>query len=126
MRGVDVAGPPDWKPIVFVHGVTFTRKQWVPQRDALTDEFRYVAMDLPGHGERDEGEFTLAEAVERLDEVVERVAGGEAAVVGLSLGGTSRRSTPDGTPVRSSPSSSPGAAPTRSEPSPCSPVSSRR
>ena len=87
LRGVDVAGPSDGEPIVFVHGVTFTRKQWVPQREDLADRFRYVALDLPGHGAEDDEEFRLDAAVERLDAVVEREADGEAAVVGLSLGG---------------------------------------
>lgn len=87
IRGVEIAGPPDGEPIVFVHGVMFTRKQWVPQREDLTDEFRYVAMDLPGHGEWDDQDFRLEVAVDRLDEVIERAADGSAAVVGLSLGG---------------------------------------
>lgn len=87
MQGVDVAGPPDGEPIVFVHGVMFTRKMWVPQREDLADEFRFVAMDLPGHGNWDHQDFRLEVAVDRLDEVVEQAAGGRAAVVGLSLGG---------------------------------------
>lgn len=87
LPGVDVAGPPDRQPIVFVHGVMFTRKQWVPQRADLADEFRYVAMDLPGHGERADGDFRLGAAIDRLDEVIEQVAGGHAPLVGLSLGG---------------------------------------
>lgn len=87
LQGVEVAGPPDGQPIVFVHGVMFTRKQWVPQREDMADEFRYVAMDLPGHGEWDDQDFRLEVAVDRLDEVIEAAADGSAAVVGLSLGG---------------------------------------
>jgi pimeloyl-ACP methyl ester carboxylesterase len=87
LRGVDVAGPPDAEPVVFVHGVVFTRKMWTLQRQNLADDYRYVAMDLPGHGEIAERDFRLEDAVERLDEVVEREADGSAPVVGLSLGG---------------------------------------
>jgi|AntDeeMinimDraft_5_1070356.scaffolds.fasta_scaffold00038_54 pimeloyl-ACP methyl ester carboxylesterase len=86
--GVEVAGPPDGQPVVFVHGVVFTRKMWVPQRDDLADDVRYVSMDLPGHGDVADGDdFRLDDAVERLDEVIEREADGRATVVGLSLGG---------------------------------------
>lgn len=87
LRGVDVAGPPDGEPVVFVHGVVFTRKMWGPQREDLAGDVRYVSMDLPGHGEAADRDFRLDDAVERLDEVVEREADGKATVVGLSLGG---------------------------------------
>lgn len=86
-RGVDVAGPPDAPPIVFVHGAVLTRKMWAPQREALSDEYRVVALDLPGHGARSDGDFRLQEAVDLVDEVVERHADGRALVAGLSLGG---------------------------------------
>lgn len=86
-RGIDVAGPAEAQPIVFVHGVTFTRKMWVPQRDALSDEYRVVAPDLPGHGARGGEEFDFERALAVLNDVVESLAGGRATVVGLSLGG---------------------------------------
>lgn len=85
--GVEVAGPPDGEPVVFVHGVVFTRKMWVPQREDLADDVRYVSMDLPGHGEAADGDFSLDDAVDRLDAVIDAEADGEATVVGLSLGG---------------------------------------
>lgn len=87
VEGVDVAGPEDAQAIVFVHGAMFTRKMWAPQRDALSDEFRTIAPDLPGHGTRARDSFDLEPAIDLLDEVVESVAGGHAVLVGLSLGG---------------------------------------
>ncbi|WP_290818715.1 alpha/beta fold hydrolase [Halovivax sp.] len=87
IRGLDVAGPEDGRPIVFVHGAMFTRKMWAPQRDALADEFRVIAPDLPGHGERAGESFDLEPAIDLLDEVVDSAAGGRAVLVGLSLGG---------------------------------------
>lgn len=87
IEGVDVAGPSDAQPIVFVHGAMFTGKMWAPQRDALSDEFRVIAPDLPGHGVRSDGTFRLEPALDLLDEVVERQADGHAILVGLSLGG---------------------------------------
>ncbi|MCU4742883.1 alpha/beta hydrolase [Natronoglomus mannanivorans] len=87
LDGVDVAGPSDAQPIVFVHGAMFTRTMWAPQRDALSDEFRVIVPDLPGHGSRSESQFRLEPALELLDEVVETEADGNAILVGLSLGG---------------------------------------
>jgi pimeloyl-ACP methyl ester carboxylesterase len=87
IRGVTVTGPPDAPPVVFVHGVMFTRAQWAPQRAALAGEFRVVTPDLPGHGVRSGDPFRMERALAVVDEAVERVAGGGAHVVGLSLGG---------------------------------------
>lgn len=86
-EGVDIAGPSNAQPIVFVHGAMFTRKMWAPQRDGLSDEFRIIAPDLPGHGTRSDETFQLEPALDLLDEVVETVADGHAILVGLSLGG---------------------------------------
>ena len=110
LRGVDVAGPPDAPPIVFVHGAAFTGKMWAPQRRVLSDEFRVVAPDLPGHGARADRDFRLGRAVDLLDEVIDEEAGGNAVVVGLSLGGTCRPSTRAVTRRASTDSWSPGAA----------------
>jgi pimeloyl-ACP methyl ester carboxylesterase len=85
--GVDVAGADDADPIVFVHGAVFSRAMWAPQRDALDDQFRVVAPDLPGHGTRSDVDFRLASAVDVVDDAVEEHADGSAHVVGLSLGG---------------------------------------
>lgn len=87
LRGVDIAGPAEAQPIVFVHGVLFTRKMWAPQREALADDYRVVVPDLPGHGALADEDFELERGIQRLDEVVEEAAGGRATVVGLSLGG---------------------------------------
>lgn len=42
--GCDVAGPLEAFPIVLVHGAGATRKMWVPQLEALSDEFRVIAL----------------------------------------------------------------------------------
>jgi pimeloyl-ACP methyl ester carboxylesterase len=83
----DVAGPPGAPAIVFVHGIRVTRKQWSPQMRGLSDAFRVVALDLPGHGSRAAERFTLAAASRALEETIEEAAGGRALVAGLSLGG---------------------------------------
>jgi pimeloyl-ACP methyl ester carboxylesterase len=82
-----VAGPPDAPAIVFVHGTRLTRGMWAPQTDALRDEFRVIALDLPGHGTLGGREFTLDAAAEQVGAVIDDAAAGRAVVVGLSLGG---------------------------------------
>ncbi|WP_121822408.1 alpha/beta fold hydrolase [Halostella salina] len=86
LRGVTVSGDPDGSPVVFVHGATLTRAQWLPQTAALSG-VRAITFDLPGHGERADETFRFERALDLLDRVVRKVADGSAVVVGLSLGG---------------------------------------
>jgi pimeloyl-ACP methyl ester carboxylesterase len=81
------AGPDDAPVIVFVHGTRLTRAVWRAQLDALSDTYRVVAMDLPGHGSLADRPFTLAAGADELARVIETTGGGRAVVVGLSLGG---------------------------------------
>ena len=83
----DAAGRPDAPAIVFVHGTRLTRAAWAPQMADLSDEFRTIAVDLPGHGELADTPFTLAGAADAVARAIDAVAGGRAIVVGLSLGG---------------------------------------
>ncbi len=83
----DIAGPPGAPAIVFIHGTRLTRKAWVAQMTGLSDEFRTIAIDLPGHGVLSDVPFTLAGATDRLVEIIDHEAGGRAIVLGLSLGG---------------------------------------
>jgi pimeloyl-ACP methyl ester carboxylesterase len=46
----DVAGSIGAPAIVFVHGTRLTHGAWAMQMAALSDEFRTIAVDLPGHG----------------------------------------------------------------------------
>jgi pimeloyl-ACP methyl ester carboxylesterase len=76
--------------ILLVHGWTCRRSDWHPAINALQDEFRLTAIDLPGHGDSREKAVTdwsvrglaavVAEAVQTL---------GEASIilVGHSMGG---------------------------------------
>lgn len=83
----DVAGPGDAPAIVLVHGSVVTRKMWLPQVRALSDAYRMIAPDLPGHGALAHVPFTFAAAVHTLAELVRQEAQGRALVAGLSLGG---------------------------------------
>ena len=60
---------------------------WQPQVEALSDAYRVIALDLPGHGALAGETFTFDGAVARLHDVVAAEADGPALVVGISLGG---------------------------------------
>jgi pimeloyl-ACP methyl ester carboxylesterase len=83
----DLAGPADARPIVLLHGALVTRKMWGPQMAGLSDEFRLIAPDLPGHGTLAGMPFTFDAAVRAVADLIDREAKGRALVVGLSLGG---------------------------------------
>jgi pimeloyl-ACP methyl ester carboxylesterase len=84
---IDVAGPDDALPIVFIHGATATRKMWHPQMEDLSYDFRVVAVDLPGHGALREQRFHLQAAMQEIASAIDRETRGQALIVGLSLGG---------------------------------------
>lgn len=83
----EVAGPESAPAIVFVHGTRLSRSTWRAQVAGLSDAYRVVALDLPGHGSLVERPFTLEGAADELARVIETATGGRAVVVGLSLGG---------------------------------------
>jgi len=87
LDNVDVAGSDNDQPIVFVHGTVMNRTMWAPQREALSEQFHVIVPELPGHGARADEPFRLEVAVETLARTVEDVAGGNAHLVGISLGG---------------------------------------
>jgi pimeloyl-ACP methyl ester carboxylesterase len=81
-------GPADAPAIVFLHGTRLTRAQWLPQLQRLSDRYRCIAIDLPGHGARAGEPFTMASASDAVLAAIEAEAPtGRAVIVGLSLGG---------------------------------------
>ena len=83
----DVVGPANGPPIVFVHGALMGRAVWRPQVDALSDRFRCISVDLPGHGSQRDVPFELDEAADGVIRAIDEAAGGRTVLVGLSLGG---------------------------------------
>jgi pimeloyl-ACP methyl ester carboxylesterase len=74
--------------IVFLHGTRLTGASWAVQIEALRDEYRCLAPDLPGHGAAEASPFTVDGAAEAVAGLIEREASdGRAILVGLSLGG---------------------------------------
>lgn len=86
MNIVEATGPADGHALVFVHGAGANLGMWHPQVERLSNEFRCIAVDLPGHGMDRSGRFTLESGVERVRGTIDEHAGGTATVVGLSLG----------------------------------------
>ena len=74
-------------PVVFVHGLTFSRRTWEPLLDRLAGRFRCVAVDLPGHGESAGLPSSMEEAGYRVHELVTDLGIERPVVVGHSMGG---------------------------------------
>jgi pimeloyl-ACP methyl ester carboxylesterase len=87
MIGYESHGPADAPAIVFVHATRLTRAMWTAQVADLSDTYRVITLDLPGHGTRSTERFTLDAASDWVGQVIDDAAGGRAVVVGLSLGG---------------------------------------
>ncbi len=85
-EGFDTAGPADGPTLLFLHGTRVTRAMWAPQVAGLTDRYRVVTMDLPGHGVFADVRFHMSHAVASAQSVMVRT-GGSAIVIGQSLGG---------------------------------------
>jgi len=82
---VDARGPADSPVLVLLHGTRRTRAMWGPQLRDLSDTFRVLAVDLPGHGTLADVPFRLADASAMVGSVIDD-AGGRAIVIGQSLG----------------------------------------
>jgi pimeloyl-ACP methyl ester carboxylesterase len=82
------SGPTEAPAIVFLHGTRLNRNLWLPQVRRLSDRYRCIAVDLPGHGERSGEPFSMEAASDAVIAAIEaEAAAGRAVVVGLSLGG---------------------------------------
>jgi len=84
-RAVEERGPADAPVLVLLHGTRRTRGMWHHQLRDLSDAFRVVAVDLPGHGTLADVPFRLSDASAMLGSVIDG-AGGRAIVIGQSLG----------------------------------------
>ncbi|MDQ2713589.1 MAG: alpha/beta hydrolase [Chloroflexota bacterium] len=83
------AGPSNAPGVLFLHGLGLSSAMWQTQFEHLADIYHCLAPDLPECGNSASiGPFTLKDASRRAANVIrERVPGGSAHVVGLSLGG---------------------------------------
>ena len=75
--------------VVLLHGGGLSSKMWQPAIEMLPDFCRILAPDLPEQGQSEGiAPFTLDDTARRVAALIrQRVPGGKAHVVGLSLGG---------------------------------------
>jgi pimeloyl-ACP methyl ester carboxylesterase len=73
-------------PVVFIHGLTFSKATWRPITDLLTDRFRCVTIDLPGHGESPGLPRSIEEVGHQVNQLVTDLGIELPVVVGHSLG----------------------------------------
>jgi pimeloyl-ACP methyl ester carboxylesterase len=87
---VEVEGPADAIPVVFLHGLTGSGRTWGWLPTEITQGRRIVRVDLRGHGESDhspESAYRLADYGADIVAVLRELGGRPAALVGHSLGG---------------------------------------
>lgn len=79
-------------PIVFLGSIASTIDMWLPQLDALSRDYRVIAIDHRGHGLSPDpsvapGETTIADLAQDVLDTLDDAGVAQFIVVGLSLGG---------------------------------------
>ena len=84
-----VAGAPDAEPVLLIHGLGSSRRDWRLQVPALAPAYRVVAYDVRGHGdsEKPRSRYHMAELADDAVALARGLGLGPVHVVGLSLGG---------------------------------------
>ncbi|MBN2745240.1 MAG: alpha/beta hydrolase [Bacteroidales bacterium] len=77
------------KPIVLIHGFLENLNMWIPMAKTLSQSFRVITIDLPGHGRSDVfGKYTTMDLMATaVNEVLETLSIFKAVVIGHSMGG---------------------------------------
>lgn len=85
---VTVAGEGDAETVLLWPSLLMNRSLWAPQVAALSDRYRTVAIDPPGHGDSAhlDRTFTLVECADVLVEVLDHLGAERGHVVGNSWG----------------------------------------
>jgi (E)-2-((N-methylformamido)methylene)succinate hydrolase len=76
------------EPLVLIHGVGMQASAWYPQIDALSQDFRVIAVDMPGHGQSSplDAHATLPHFVQWAIEFIEALDAGPVNLAGHSMG----------------------------------------
>lgn len=74
------------RPLVFLHGLTFSRTSWQPVVERLATEFRCITVDLPGHGESQDGRRALPAVADAVHRRLDALGVGDAVLIGHSMG----------------------------------------
>jgi len=75
------------KSIVFLHGGGLNKAMWLPQAAVLNKDFDVHMIDLPGHGDKINEEFTISAAIEEINNYITHKINEAVILVGISLGG---------------------------------------
>ncbi len=73
-------------PLVFIHGLTFSKETWRPIMDRLAERYRCVAIDLPGHGESAGLPRSLEEVMQQVHRLITDLGIERPVIVGHSYG----------------------------------------
>jgi pimeloyl-ACP methyl ester carboxylesterase len=74
------------KPLVFIHGLTFSRATWRPVIDLLADSMRCISIDLPAHGDSPGDPTPLERCAELIRDRVASLGIDQPVVIGHSMG----------------------------------------
>ncbi|KKW68051.1 alpha/beta hydrolase [Lampropedia cohaerens] len=76
------------EPVLLVHGVGMQALAWHPQIEFLSNNYRVIAVDMPGHGASEglAGEVGLQDYVRWMAECIERLDVGPVSLAGHSMG----------------------------------------
>ena len=75
------------KSIIFLHGGGLNKAMWLPQTTVLKKDFDVHMIDLPGHGNKINEEFTINAAIEDINNYITHKTNKAVILVGISLGG---------------------------------------
>ena len=76
--------------VLLIHAIGFDHRTWEPVIPFLKDDYRLVALDLPGHGESDKpatADYSLPALGRRVIRFLDELEWEDAILVGNSLGG---------------------------------------
>jgi pimeloyl-ACP methyl ester carboxylesterase len=76
------------EPVVLLHGLGSSTRDWEYQVDALAARHRVIAIDARGHGKSDKprGPYSIAMFADDVAKVIEKVGARPAHVIGISMG----------------------------------------
>ncbi len=84
-------GAPDRPTLVVLHGFLGSGQDWAAVAGRLQADWRIVAIDLPGHGGSahlvDVKQYTMSAAAAAVQQTLDRLGVGQAALLGYSMGG---------------------------------------
>lgn len=76
-------------PLIFLHGLGVSRKDWEPQIEYFCEHYRVIALDFRGHGEsgKPDGNYNVATHAADVLALMDQLGIQSAHIVGLSMGG---------------------------------------